>query len=274
MSLAHAAKIAASGSAKPARNRVIVVPKPACPQRFERRLKSQSTDQPENRRFDAFPALAGGQQLAQAEPMTSPFIVLIAGGSCSGKSTLAQELARRAGIARALIVHEDSYYHHRPVASEADALAVNFDRPEAKDRALLAAHLQALKHGEPVPEVAYDFAQHARRDTGRTLEPKPLIIVEGLHTLLPPVGPLGDLTIFVEAAEHIRIARRIQRDVEERGRTVDGVIKQFQLQVRPAHNDTIEPQRDDAHLIVTGHYDRTSEFAEVRLKEIEGRIKA
>jgi uridine kinase len=194
--------------------------------------------------------------------MTPPYVVLIAGGSCSGKSTLAVELARRAGLHSTLIVHEDSYYQHRPATTEAEALATNFDRPEAKDRALLAGHLSALRAGTAIPEVAYDFATHSRRDTGRMLEPRPLIIVEGLHTLLPPVGPLGDLRIFVEAAEHIRIARRIQRDVEERGRTVDGVIRQFQSQVRPAHDTTVEPQREMADMIVTGHYDRTSEFAE------------
>jgi uridine kinase len=202
----------------------------------------------------------------------SPFIILIAGGSCSGKSTLAVELARRAGVARTLIVHEDSYYHDRPAATEAEALATNFDMPEAKDRALLAEHLLMLKNGQPIPEIAYDFATHSRHDTGRPLRPRPLIIAEGLHTLMPPLGPLGDLKIFVEAAEHIRIARRIQRDVEERGRTVDGVIRQFQLQVRAAHDATVEPQSTLADMIVTGHYDRTSEFAEVRLREIEGRF--
>jgi uridine kinase len=204
--------------------------------------------------------------------MTGPFVVLIAGGSCSGKSTLAQELARRVGVLRTLIVHEDSYYHHKPATTEAEALATNFDRPEAKDRALLAQHLAALRSGQTIPEVAYNFATHSRRDTGAMLEPKALIIVEGLHTLQPPLGPLGDLRIFVECAEHIRIARRIQRDVEERGRTVDGVIRQFQLQVRPAHDETVEPQAALADMIVTGHYDRTSEFAEVRLKEIESKI--
>jgi uridine kinase len=201
-----------------------------------------------------------------------PFIILIAGGSCSGKSTLAVELARRAGVTRTLIVHEDSYYRHAPATTEAQALATNFDMPEAKDRALLATHLAALRRGEAIPQVAYDFATHSRHDTGRMLQPQPLVIAEGLHTLSPPLGALGDLRIFVEAAEHIRIARRIQRDVEERGRTVDGVIRQFQSQVRPAHDATVEPQRAMADMIVTGHYDRTSEFAEVRLREIEGRI--
>jgi uridine kinase len=205
--------------------------------------------------------------------MTRPFVILIAGGSCSGKSTLAVELARRAGVMRTLILHEDSYYHHRPARTEAEALATHYDMPEAKDRALLAEHLAALKAGRSIPHVAYDFATHSRRDTGQLLEPKDIVIVEGLHTVMPPLGALGDLRIFVEAAEHIRIARRVQRDVEERGRTVDGVIRQFQLQVRPAHDATVEPQAALADLIVTGHYDRTSEFAEVRLKEIEGKIR-
>jgi uridine kinase len=206
--------------------------------------------------------------------MDRPFVILIAGGSCSGKSTLAQELARRAGVLRTLIVHEDSYYHDKPAATEAQALQTNYDMPEAKDRDLLALHVAALRRGEPIPEVVYDFATHARRDTGHKIAPRPLIVVEGLHTLHPPIGALGDLRIFVEAAEHVRIARRIQRDVEERGRTVDGVIRQFQLQVRPAHDQTVEPQYALADMIVTGHYDRTSEFAEVRLKEIEERIRA
>jgi uridine kinase len=205
--------------------------------------------------------------------MTIPYVLLIAGGSCSGKSTLAQELARRAGVSRTLILHEDAYYRDRPARSEAEALAVDYDRPEAKDRALLADHLTALRKGAAVPEVAYDFSTHSRRDSSRMIEPRPFVIVEGLHALLPPLGALGDLRLFVEAAEHIRIARRIQRDVEERGRTVDGVIRQFLLQVRPAHDETVEPQAALADMIVTGHYDRTSEFAEVRLKEIEARIK-
>lgn len=219
-------------------------------------------------------ALRRDDAVPLSRPMTRPSIVLIAGGSCSGKSTLAQELARRMGVMKTLIVHEDSYYQHRPATTEAEALATNFDRPEAKDRALLAEHLAALRAGKAIPHVAYDFATHSRRDTGQMLEPKPLIIVEGLHTLLPPVGALEDLRIFVECAEHIRIARRIQRDVEERGRTVDGVIRQFQMQVRPAHDETVEPQAALADMIVTGHYDRTSEFAEVRLKEIERRMHA
>jgi uridine kinase len=172
-------------------------------------------------------------------------IIIIAGGTASGKTSIAAEFAQKH---KCLIIHHDRYY--KDILFPPDA---NFDEPEALDNALLAEHLKELKAGNPVELPIYHFPTHRRlRDTER-VEPRELIIVEGILTLAATaIAEQGDVHIFVDAPDDIRLARRLQRDVVERGRSVDGVIKQYLTTVRPMHLKHVLPSKSLAELILNG----------------------
>lgn len=172
-------------------------------------------------------------------------IIIMAGGTASGKTSIAAEFAQRY---ECLIIHHDRYY--KDILFPPDA---NFDEPEALDNALLALHLKELKGGKAVELPIYHFPTHRRlRDTER-VEPQELIIVEGILTLAATeIADQGDVHIFVDAPDDIRLARRLQRDVVERGRSVDGVIKQYLTTVRPMHLMHVLPSQNRAELTLNG----------------------
>ncbi|WP_417476701.1 uridine kinase [Maricaulis sp.] len=180
-----------------------------------------------------------------------PFLLAVVGGSASGKTRLAHALADHFASHDACVIPEDDYYvdaGHQPgfVASD-----FNFDEPAAKDHALLASHLAALRAGQPVEAPQYDFTTHCRRSQTVERTPAGVMIVEGLHLLASPeLAAQFDLTIFVDACDTTRLARRIQRDVAERGRSEDFVKQQFDDIVRPMHALHVEPQRAAADLVV------------------------
>jgi uridine kinase len=178
-------------------------------------------------------------------------IIGIAGGSGSGKTTLARALARHLGHAR--ILAQDSYYIDQSHRFDGDGGSVNFDHPESIDFPLLARHLEALRNGHTVEVPIYDFATHSRSKKTERFIPAELVIVEG--TLLfsqPEILKQLDLSVFVDARESVRFSRRLHRDTTERGRTPDGVRKQFERQVKPMHDEFVEPSREQADLVVNG----------------------
>ena len=176
-------------------------------------------------------------------------VIVIGGGTGSGKSALAAALA--ASLAPALRVTEDDYYHCASKVAGFDPHTYNFDVPDAKDFALLAAHLQALRAGEHVAAPRYDFATHTRLPAPHTLAPARAIIVEGLHALGDPrVRALADFSVFVDVSEEVRLSRRLVRDVRERGRDIEGIVGQFLSTVRPMHQLHVEPHRTIADLVV------------------------
>lgn len=183
-----------------------------------------------------------------------PIIVAIAGGSASGKTTLARSL--RAALERhgAAIVTEDSYYLPAAARPAVDLATYNFDRPETKEFALLLRHLEAARAGEGFDCPHYDFAVHDRTDETMRIEPGAVLIVEGIHNLgHDEIRALADLTVFVEASADIRRARRIARDVAERGRTAHETAHQFDTVVEPMHRQHVEPLRGRAARVIVNH---------------------
>lgn len=180
------------------------------------------------------------------------FIVAIAGGSASGKTCFAHDLAAALKPMDAAIVEEDAYYHPASVRGPGDVTRYNFDRPETKDFALLTTHLLSGQAGEIFHRPTYDFPTHDRTDEVTAVAPCDVLIVEGLHNLtVSEIRALADLTIFVEAGTALRRKRRVARDVAERGRLKDDTERQFDAVVEPMHQAHVEPQKGLAARVVT-----------------------
>ena len=177
-------------------------------------------------------------------------LIGIAGGSASGKTTVAEALAAHLGPAGAVLLSHDRYY--RPLRPGVDPSSVNFDAPESLDNDLFAAHLQALRAGMSVDVPEYDFASCARIGR-RRLEPAPVIIVEGilLFAVSEVVGLL-DHRIFVDTPEDERLFRRITRDSQRRGRDLRAILRQYFATVRPMHERFVAPSRLVAEMVVDG----------------------
>ena len=181
----------------------------------------------------------------------SPFLVGIAGGSGSGKTTLTAAVAAALGPARVACLAHDAYYADRPDLDGGARAAANYDVPDALDHALFVGHLRALRAGVPVAPPRYCFAAHRRVGGGPVVEPREIVLVDGILVLHDPdVRALLDLKIFLDAPEPIRLARRAARDTAERGRTHAAVLAQFDATVRPAHGAWVEPTRSFADLVL------------------------
>lgn len=177
--------------------------------------------------------------------MSRPFIVVIAGGTASGKSTATRAVAVELG---ALLVSHDRYY-----LDVAEPRGHNYDHPDALDTDRLVADLTCLAAGRSAGLPVYDFRTHTRLAAVDTVEPQGLILVEGILTMVDPrVVQLADLTVYVDAPDDIRLVRRIRRDVVERGRDVEGVLVQYLDTVRPMHERFVAPCRDRAAVVLDG----------------------
>lgn len=176
-------------------------------------------------------------------------IIGITGGTGSGKSTVVRKIGEV--CPDFVIIEQDNYYRSASFVNNTNITAVNFDRPDAFETELLLNHLQALKNGKAIEMPQYDFVRHTRREETVHVEPAPLIILDGLMVLHDPeIRKLLDLKIFVDTPADIRFIRRLQRDIKERGRTMESVIKQYLEVVRPGHMEFIEPTKDYADLII------------------------
>ncbi len=175
----------------------------------------------------------------------------LAGGTGSGKTTIAQRIAAGLAAEHVALVEHDSYYHDLSHLSDEQRSVVNFDHPDALDTDLLVEHLTCLRSGQPVDMPRYDFGRHVRRRETRTLTPCPLVLVEGILVLADArLRALFDLKIFVDTDADLRLLRRLQRDVEERGRSFDSVREQYFSSVRPMHLAHVEPSKRWADVIV------------------------
>ncbi|MFT3810646.1 MAG: hypothetical protein QM698_12070 [Micropepsaceae bacterium] len=187
------------------------------------------------------------------------FVVAVAGGSASGKTCFARDLAAALKPLDAAIVEEDAYYHPASVRGPGDVTTYNFDRPETKDFALLTAHLLAGQAGEVFHRPHYDFPTHDRTDEVTAVPPADVLIVEGLHNLtVAEIRALADLTVFVDATYALRRERRVARDVAERGRRQDDTERQFDAVVEPMHQLHVEPQKHVAARVVANEGDRAA----------------
>ena len=180
-----------------------------------------------------------------------PFIIGIAGGSSSGKTTVTERLAALTGPEHQSQLELDSYYLDRGDAPNEERRSVNYDHPDAFDWALLNDHLAALANGASVPVPVYDYTDHNRSDRVRTVSPARIIVVDGILVFWDrALRERFDLKIFVDTAADIRLIRRLQRDVAERGRTPEFVVEQYLATVRPAHERFIEPSKRHADVII------------------------
>lgn len=176
-------------------------------------------------------------------------IIGITGGTGSGKSTVVRKIGEV--CPNFIIIEQDNYYRSASFVNNSNITAVNFDRPDAFETGLLLSHLQDLKNGKSIEMPQYDFVRHIRKKETVHVEPAPLIILDGLMVLYSPeIRKLLDLKIFVDTPADIRFIRRLERDIKERGRTMESVIKQYLEVVRPGHMEFIEPTKAYADLII------------------------
>lgn len=182
--------------------------------------------------------------------MSNPLVLGIAGGTGSGKTTVADRVAEALGDS-AVVLDHDAYYNDLAHLGPEARAKVNFDHPDALDNALLIQHIQALRAGEPVAKPVYDFATHTRTRETVAIRPAPVVVVEGILTLaVVAVRALLDVKIFVDTAPDIRLIRRVRRDLEQRGRSFASVREQYYRTVRPMHLAFVEPSKRYADLII------------------------
>ncbi|MGH1422391.1 MAG: uridine kinase [Hyphomonas sp.] len=190
---------------------------------------------------------------------STPFLIAMSGGSGSGKSTLASALLDHLPEDHAVLIGEDGYYHPLSYygAPETDEAwrkltsQINFDDPASKEVERLRTDLVALKAGQTIDQPVYDFDRHDRKTETRRVAPAPIILLEGIHALsIPSIAPMIDLSIYVDTPDDLRLARRIRRDVVERGRDVEDVLRQYLSTVRAAHYQFTYPTKFSADLVI------------------------
>jgi len=189
-------------------------------------------------------------------PIKTGLLVGIAGGSGAGKTTLVNAISEKlkalASI-EATIVNHDSYYKEYSHLSKTEKDKLNFDHPNSLDNHLFVEHLALLKQGQSVLAPVYDFATHSRLTNTIIIKPSSVILVDGILLLVEPkIREILDIKIFLDTPADIRILRRLHRDINERGRTVESVINQYLATVRPMHEQFVEPSKQYADLILFG----------------------
>jgi uridine kinase len=180
-----------------------------------------------------------------------PLVIGIAGGTGSGKTTIAAKLASALPAGRCTTIDHDAYYRDRTDLSFAERDQLNFDHPDALETELLVRHLRALREGQTVDVPVYDFKTHGRHPESRRLLPTPVVIVEGILVFVDAALRAElDIKIFVDTDADIRVFRRIRRDLEQRGRTFSSVRDQYYRTVRPMHLQFVEPSKRWADIII------------------------
>jgi uridine kinase len=186
------------------------------------------------------------------QPATEPcFVVGVAGGTGSGKTTVARAVLDAVGEHRIAFLEQDSYYRDIEWRSDCELLHHNFDHPSALDNELLVLHLAALKAGHPIDVPIYDFIRHRRTPRSRRVAAQPVVLLEGILLFVEPsLRELLDFKIFVDTDADLRLIRRLGRDMHERGRGVEEVLRQYLESVRPMHREFVEPSKRWADVII------------------------
>ncbi|MBK9037986.1 MAG: uridine kinase [Bdellovibrionales bacterium] len=193
-----------------------------------------------------------------------PCVIAISGGSGSGKTTLARALSEHLGKNLVSLIYQDWYYLDQSSKFDHDGGAVNFDHPQSLEFSLLATHLAALRSRQSIYAPQYDFSNHRRISDRVFVVANLVVIVDGILILhSPELRPLFDIKVFVETSEELRFQRRMARDIEERGRTPEGVKVQFQTQVKPMHDLYVEPSKAHADQVFSGEDPIESMVSEV-----------
>ena len=178
-------------------------------------------------------------------------IVGVAGGTGSGKTTIAKAIYEQLGPENVAYIPHDAYYYDLSHLPPEERAKRNFDHPDSLETSLLIEHIKKLKQGEAVDIPVYDFATHTRRPETRHIEPRPIIVIEGILVFVEPaLRDLMDIKIFVDTDADIRFIRRLVRDIQERGRTMESVIRQYLETVRVMHLEFVEPSKRYADIII------------------------
>lgn len=181
----------------------------------------------------------------------TPSVIGVAGGSGSGKTTVVRRIVDSLGPEQVVVLEHDRYYRDRNDLRLEERAALNYDHPDSLDTDLLVDHVRTLKAGQSVDVPLYDFTRHARRTDRQRREPKRAIIVEGILIFIEPaLRALMDVKVFVDADADTRFIRRMQRDVAERGRTLESVVEQYLATVKPMHFEFVEPTKRYADIII------------------------
>ena len=178
-------------------------------------------------------------------------IIGICGGTGSGKTTIARKIVEAVGRANVVLVEQDSYYRNLADMPLDERHQANFDHPDSIDSDMLVNHLMRLKQGLSVDMPLYDFVTHTRSEDIEIIDPKPVVIVEGILIFAEPrVLDLLDVRVFVDTPDDVRLMRRLRRDINERGRTFERTLEQYERTIRPMHFEFVEPSKRHADIII------------------------
>jgi len=200
-----------------------------------------------------------------------PLVIGIAGGSGSGKTTVAQEILQRVGPDRIAFLQHDSYYKDLSGLPPVQKADVNFDHPNSLETDLLIQHIASLRDGKPVEVPIYDFSTHSRTSQTFTVQSRRVILVEGILIFTEAsLRSMFDVKIFVDTDSDLRFIRRLERDISERGRTTESVVKQYQATVRPMHLEFVEPSKRYADVIIPegGHNTAALDMVVARIEAL------
>ncbi len=209
--------------------------------------------------------------LVRGARSATPLVIGIAGGSGSGKTTVAQTILQRVGSDRIAFLQHDSYYKDLRGLPPAQRNEFNFDHPNSLETELLIRHIGTLRSGKPVEVPIYDFSTDSRTAQSFTVQPRNVILVEGILIFTEAaLRKLFDIKIFVDTDADLRFIRRLERDIHERGRTTDSVVKQYLHTVRPMHLEFVEPSKRYADIIIPegGHNEAALDMVVARVEAL------
>ena len=198
-----------------------------------------------------------------------PIVIGVAGGTGSGKTTVAEKILHRVGAEHVAYIPHDAYYRELGHLPPEERARVNFDHPDSLETSLLIEHLKALRARQVVEIPIYDFTKHMRTKETHRVEPAPVILVEGILIFVEPeLRALLDVKLYVDTDADVRFIRRLQRDIQERGRSVESVCKQYLSTVRPMHQEFVEPSKRYADVIIP-----EGGFNEVAIEMVAARLR-
>jgi uridine kinase len=203
--------------------------------------------------------------------MARRILIGIAGGSGSGKTLVARTIVRELGSDRVVIIDQDSYYRNLEDIPFRDREARNFDHPDAFDNDLLKQHVRELLAGSAVEQPIYDYAEHRRLSETRHVGEHTVIVLEGILIFVDPeLRALMDIKLFIDADPDVRFIRRLRRDLVERGRSVDSIIRQYEESVRPMHQQFVDPSKRHADVIIPegGHNKVAIDLVKTKIREL------
>jgi uridine kinase len=203
--------------------------------------------------------------------MPRRILIGIAGGSGSGKTLVARTIVRELGSDRVVIIDQDSYYKDLEDIPFRDRDARNFDHPDAFDNELLKLHIRELIAGHPIEQPIYDYTQHRRLRESRVIGEHLVIVLEGILIFVDPeLRELMDIKLFIDADPDVRFIRRLRRDLVERGRSVDSIIRQYEESVRPMHLQFVDPSKRHADVIIPegGHNTVAIDLVKTKIREL------